>query len=96
MDFDEELKLLLRELSTAVSRSLSSPENLERLEKLQKHGYDLFLILEGSDETAEKIESTPVIPIQPEMIRIEKKKQFEFKLSSDDKDFLRTLKIKVD
>jgi len=97
MEEDDKLKLLLRELTGAISRCLSAPENLVRLERLQKSGYDLFLILEPSDEEAMRISPTPIMQMaQNQSPKPKQKKITAFQLSEEDKDFLRTLKIKVD
>lgn len=96
MDGDQELRDILKELSNAISRSLSSPEALGRLEKLQQKGYQLYLVLEPIVGGMRKHGSSPVMPIQifPEGAATRKGRSFE--LSEDDKDFLRTLKIRVD
>jgi len=100
MNVDEKLKVLLRELSTAISRSLSSPENMARLEALQKSGYEIYLILEANEGKASKLSPTPILPLplhpQPEKKSRTKRKAFQFDLSEEDKDFLRTLKIRVE
>lgn len=96
MSVDEELRVFLKELSSAISQCLSTPENLEKLEKLQRSGFDLYLLLETSDDSSPKISPTPILPIQLESVRSEPKQSARFELTSEDKDFLRTLKIKVD
>lgn len=96
MNVDEQLKALLRELSGSISRSLSTPDNLLKLEKLQQLGYDLYLILEPSDEVAKKLTPAPINPFLSEQQPPPQKKSVSFELSDEDKDFLRTLKIKVD
>ncbi len=100
MNVEEKLKVLLRELSSAISRSLSTPENLARLEVLQKSGYEIFLILEATEENSGKLNPTPIVPLplrpEPQKTAAQQKKPFLFELSEEDKDFLRTLKIKVD
>jgi hypothetical protein len=100
MNVEEKLKVLLRELSSAISRSLSTPENLARIEALQKSGYEIYLILEASEETAGKLNPAPIVPLplRPEAPKSEtqQKKSFQFELSDEDKDFLRTLKIRVE
>lgn len=96
MSVDDQLRALLRELSASISRSLSSPENLIKLEKLQHLGYDLYLILEPSDEVARKLTPAPIGPMAAESHQVPQKRAITFQLSEEDKDFLRTLKIKVD
>ena len=96
MSVDEQLKALLRELSASISRSLSTPENLLKLERLQHLGYDLYLILEPSDDVARKLTPAPINPVQAEKPVPQHRRQVSFELSDEDKDFLRTLKIKVD
>ena len=101
MNVDEKLKLLLRELSSAISRSLSTPENLARLEALQQSGYEIYLILEANEEKSNKLSPAPILPLPiqplpPAKPSQSKRKAFQFDLSEEDKDFLRTLKIKVE
>ena len=100
MSVDEKLKVLLRELSSAISRSLSTPENLARLEALHKSGYEIYLILEANEEKEGKLSPAPILPLPlqltPQKTTSKKRKAFQFDLSDEDKDFLRTLKIKVD
>jgi hypothetical protein len=100
MNVEEKLKVLLRELSSAISRSLSTPENMARLEALQKSGYEIYLILEASEEMAGKLNPAPIVPLplRPEAQKpeVQKKNPIQFELSDEDKDFLRTLKIKVE
>ena len=98
MDADEELKALLKDLSREISRCLASPENQAKLEKLQQKEYELYLILESSDDSSHKLTPGPILPLQfqPQPQRQPAKRVARFTLSDDDKDFLRTLKIKVD
>ena len=101
MNVDEKLKLLLRELSSAISRSLSTPENLARLEALQQSGYEIYLILEANEEkNNNKLSPAPILPLpiqpMPAKPATSKRKAFQFDLSEEDKDFLRTLKIRVE
>lgn len=97
MSVDNQLKVLLRELSSAISRCLSAPENLLKLEKLQKSGYEIYLILEPVDDQARKVSPEPIFPLHPTIVpKTKVGKTTSFDLSEEDKDFLRTLKIKVD
>lgn len=98
MDADEELKGLLKDLSREISRCLASPENQAKLEKLQENKYELYLILESGDESMHKLTPGPILPLQlqPKPQRPPPRRVTRFTLSDDDKDFLRTLKIKVD
>lgn len=98
MEKDQELKEILKEVSSAISKSLSTPETLERLEQLQKKGYQLYLVMEPTTSEVRKKGSAPVMPIHVHMNdeQMAPSKTKTFSLSDDDKDFLRTLKIKVD
>lgn len=69
---------------------------MAKLERLQQLGYDLYLILEPSDEVARKLTPAPINPVLVEHQEPHHKKAITFELSEEDKDFLRTLKIKVD
>lgn len=96
MDSEQELKALLNELSAEISRSLSTPEMMAKLDKLQQNGYELYLILEPSDEDSRRLTPSPILPLQIGPHSQGKKKVLAFNLTDEDKDFLRTLKIKVD
>jgi hypothetical protein len=94
---DKDLKEILREVSSAISKSLSSPETLEKLEQLHQKGYQLYLVMEPKSDSPRKAGDQPIMPIQ--VMKSDKKsfvKEEGFALSESDKNFLRTLKIKVD
>ena len=97
MEKDQELKELLREVSSAISESLSAPETVEKLEELQKKGYQLYLVMENNAAGGIRAKGSPIMPIEVTSgEKSEPKNTDEFELSDEDKNFLRTLKIKVD
>jgi hypothetical protein len=96
MDDNPNLGELLKELSNAISRSLSSPETIGKLEKLQQQGYQLYLVMEPSSGEISRQGNSPVMPIQIFHEGPDSKPTRSFELTAEDKDFLRTLKIKVD
>ena len=98
MENEQELKEILKEVSSAISKSLSTPETLERLEQLQQKGYQLYLVMEQTSEDMRKTGGSPIMPIQVQPADVAKSKvsSRSFELSEDDKNFLRTLKIKID
>jgi hypothetical protein len=95
---NQDLQELLNEVSQAVSKSMAEPEILEKLEILHKRGFRLYLVMESGkgEETGES--ELPILPIQVSAKPVESAsaKASELQLSKRDKDFLRTLKIKVD
>lgn len=102
MQDNEELRRILKEVSAVISESLSSPATMQKLEYLRDHGYQLYLVMEAPGESNEDLQRGPVMPIKVES-KVTKGKASAsskttdmFSLSKDDRDFLRTLKIKVD
>lgn len=76
---------------------------MQKLELLKDKGYQLYLIMESADETGVEKTPGPVMPIQvskesggrkPSVQRERRTDMFD--LSKEDRDFLRTLKIRVD
>lgn len=99
MDKDQEIRDILKEVSSAISRSLSAPESIEKLEFLQQRGFQLFLVLEPINRMQRVPGANPVMPIQvpsPAAAQSLSQSGEGFTLNDQDKDFLRTLKIKVD
>lgn len=98
MQFDDEFKKILKEVSAAISESLSSPGLVQKLEFLKQKGFQLYLIMESTSESGVEKNLGPVMPIQVAGKGRQKqaKEPGAFSLSQDDKDFLRTLKIRVD
>lgn len=97
MEKDQELKELLKEVSSAISDSLSAPGTVEKLEELQKKGYQLYLVMENSAAGGIRAKGSPIMPIEVTSgHKPTRKNTDEFDLSDEDKNFLRTLKIKVD
>ena len=97
MKNNQDLQELLNEVSQAVSKSMAEPEILEKLEILHKRGFRLYLVMESGQGEAGESE-LPVLPIQvsAKPAKPTTAAQPKLQLSGKDKDFLRTLKIKVD
>lgn len=101
MDKDQDIRDVLKEVSNAISRGLSAPEAIEKLEYLQQRGFQLFLVLEPINRGQRVPGANPVLPIQVPSASAAAAKPArqsgeDFALNEQDKDFLRTLKIKVD
>lgn len=94
----QDLQEILNEVSQAVSKSMAEPEILEKLEILHKRGFRLYLVMESAKGGEGSESELPIIPIQVSArpARETPKDTSELELSNKDKDFLRTLKIKVD
>lgn len=103
MQDNEQLRQILKEVSAVISESLSSPAVLQKLEFLRDNGYQLYLIMESHGEADMEGREGPVMPIQVGSPvesggkkRSTARKTDMFALSKSDRDFLRTLKIRVD
>ena len=95
MELDDNFKHLIKELGEAINESLADSENIsEVMGRIRSAGYDLFLVLEvtiGFNKQGESAsvhrqdltaETTAAVP--------------EFLLTTDDAQFLRSLKIVVE
>jgi hypothetical protein len=86
------LKALMKELGEAINESLSESEQIsEVIAKIKAGGYDVFLVLEatiGFNKTDEPAAKGPVA--------VGKKADPEFKISSQDMKFLKSLRISLD
>lgn len=98
MKNNQDLQELLNEVSQAVSKSMSEPEILEKLEILHKRGFRLYLVMESGKEEDGADSEIPIMPIQVSArpVKTEKPEVKDLHLSKKDRDFLRTLKIKID
>ena len=86
------LKQLMKELGEAINESLSDSEQIsEVISKLKAGGYDVFLVLEatiGFNKTDEADTRGKV--------GVAKKADPEFKISTQDMKFLKSLRISLD
>jgi len=107
MEDNEQLRKILKQVSSVISESLSSPATMQKLEFLRDHGYQLYLIMESTSGESGQERKGPIMPITVEARSGEKRAEGERKpagrsltdmssLSKSDRDFLRTLKIRVD
>jgi hypothetical protein len=94
LELDDKLKRLMKELGSAINESLSESERIsEVMGKIRSAGYDLFLVLEvtvgfnksGEAERPRRGKSAA-----------RKAETQQFRLTTQDAEFLRELKISVD
>jgi hypothetical protein len=95
LELDDKLKRLIKELGSAINESLSESDRIsDVMGKIRAAGYDLFLVLEvtvgfnksGASERPRRGKSGAGRRGETQ----------EFRLTSEDADFLRELKISVD
>jgi hypothetical protein len=95
LELDDKLKRLIKELGSAINESLSESDRIsDVMGKIRAAGYDLFLVLEvtvgfNKSGAAER-------PRRGKSGASRKTEMQEFRLTSEDADFLRDLKISVD
>jgi len=94
LELDENFKRLIKELGHALDESLSESERIaDVMSRIRSAGYDVFLVLEvtigfnkrGEVNVVHRHKIQPDSPPNP-----------EFRLTSQDTEFLRDLKIIVD
>ena len=112
VELSDNMKRMLRQLGEAINESLShSAEINETIRQIKGEGYDLFLILEatiGLNPRAE-IESGKTAESKPARRRggrsggdapkpraARKNRKVVFRISAEDRQFLRSLRIQVD
>jgi len=88
---NDELKALVEELGAAINASLAdAPRINEVIEKIRETGNDIFLILEATicleNKAGEKIFEEAITSTNNK----------DFDMSSEDRKFLKSLKIKID
>jgi hypothetical protein len=98
---EDRLKELMQELGNAINESLSDSDRIAAaIGEIKRAGYDVFLVLEATigfnkredSDGAEEGESVE-LATPPEPAR---RKVGKIKLTSQDRKFLRALKISVD
>ncbi len=94
MELDDNFKRLIKELGDAINESLSDSERIaEVMSRIRTAGYDLFLVLEvtiGFNKRGE------VNVVHRQKINPDGRPDPEFRLTTQDTQFLRALKINVD
>ena len=95
LELDDNFKRLIKELGQAINESLADSENIsEVMGRIRSAGYDLFLVLEvtigfnkqGETSTIHRQDLSPETHLEAP----------EFLLTSEDAQFLRSLKIVVE
>ncbi len=95
MEIDDNFKHLIKELGQAINESLADSENISNvMGRIRTAGYDLFLVLEvtigfNKKDDARMVQSQH---ISPETAADKP----EFLLTTEDAQFLRSLRIVVD
>ncbi len=94
MELDDNFKRLIKELGDAINESLSDSERIaEVMSRIRNVGYDLFLVLEvtiGFNKRGE------VNLVHRQKLSADDQANPEFRLTTQDTQFLRALKINVD
>ncbi len=93
MELDEKFKRLIKELGNAINDSLSESDKVsDVMARIRAAGYDLFLVLEVTIGFNKASEAEP-----PRRTRASRRKETQhFRLTSQDAEFLRGLRISVD
>ena len=94
MELDDNFKRLIKELGDAINESLSESERIaEVMSRIRNAGYDLFLVLEvtiGFNKRGE------VNLVHRQKLNTDSRSDPEFRLTTQDTQFLRALKITVE
>jgi hypothetical protein len=94
LNLDDNFKQLIDELGHAINDSLSESEQIsEVMGRIRAAGYDLFLVLEVTIGFNKRGEPDVV---HRQKLDAEGHREAEFRLSNQDAEFLRGLKINVD
>ena len=93
MELDDNFKRLIKELGDAINESLSDSEKIaDVMARIRGAGYDLFLVLEvtiGFNKRGE-------VSVHRQKLNAEPRSDPEFRLTNQDTQFLRALKISVE
>jgi hypothetical protein len=94
LELDENFKRLIKELGDAINESLSDSDRIaDVMSRIRNAGYDLFLVLEvtiGFNKRGE------VNLVHRQKLSADARPDPEFRLTTQDTQFLRALKIIVD
>ena len=92
MRLDENIKWLIKELSSAINESLSSSDTIrDAITKMKGRGYDIFLVIEA---TIGIDKATPGAEISAKSKGDEG--PIKLKVNTLDRKFLKSLKIRID
>lgn len=90
---DKRLKSMIKELGDAINNSLSDSEQIaEVISRIKAGGYDVFVVLEATigfneaDETEEQQEKQPAL----------QRASADYKMTAEDRKFLRSLRISLE
>jgi hypothetical protein len=94
LDLDDNFKSLIKELGGAINDSLSESDRIaEVMARIRAAGYDLFLVLEVTIGFNKRGEANLV---HRQKLTPEQLQNGEIRLTSQDAQFLRALKISVE
>jgi len=94
LELDDNFKRLIKELGNAINESLSDSEKIaETLGRIRAAGYDLFLVLEVTIGFNKRGEANLV---HRQKLSADPRREGEFRLTPQDNEFLRALKISPD
>ena len=94
MQLDDNFKRLIKELGNAINESLSDSESIaEVMGRIRAAGYDLFLVLEVTIGFNKRGEANLV---HRQKIAPGPHRETQFRLTNQDAQFLRALKISVE
>ena len=87
---DQELKRLMKELGEAINHSVAESDEISSvMSRIKAGGYDVFLVLEATIGFNQRDEVEPA----PQEVS---NSHGELEITSQDVNFLRSLRIKVD
>ncbi len=94
LELDDHFKRLIKELGDAINESLSESDQIaEVMGRIRSAGYDLFLVLEVTIGFNKRGEANLV---HRQKLNAEPRSDPEFRLTTQDAQFLRALKISAD
>ncbi|MGA2370661.1 MAG: hypothetical protein ACLPPV_05325 [Candidatus Korobacteraceae bacterium] len=89
---DKQLKSMIKELGDAINNSLSDSEQIaEVISRIKDGGYDVFVVLEATIGFNEREESA-----DEESLPAPRLSAADFKVTSQDLQFLKSLRISVE
>jgi hypothetical protein len=95
LELDDNFKRLVKELGQAINDSLAESDKIsEVMGRIRAAGYDLFLVLEVTIGFNKRGEENLIH--RQKLSSPERRSKREFRLTSQDAQFLRALKIAVD
>ena len=94
MELEDNFKRLIKELGNAINDSLSDSDRIaDVLARIRSAGYDLFLVLEVTIGFNKRGETNLV---HRQKLSPEQRREVAFRLTNQDAQFLRALKISVE